>query len=244
VRHHGVRWAVCLCATALAGCSEQGGGAAQSAIGRPALTPGATEDVGGAAEDLHAGHDVHAGHQAPGGHVHAGNLLPPTTPLPGLSVFQLTSRWTDQDGRELRLSSLRGRPTVVVMFYGTCRSVCPTLLNDAKRIDGSMPYDARAQMQYLLVTIDPATDTTERLEALAREHHFDTARAHLVRGGDEAVRELANALGVQYRKVREGEYAHSAVISLLDRDGVLAYQMVGLAQPLEEILSHVAQMLH
>jgi len=36
------------------------------------------------------------------------------------------------------------------------------------------------------------------------------------------VRKLAAALGVQYRAIENGDFNHSTVISLLDRDGRIA----------------------
>ena len=42
----------------------------------------------------------------------------------------------------------------------------------------------------MLVTFDPATDTPERLRALAAERHIDTARWTLLRGSDDDVRTM------------------------------------------------------
>ena len=206
-----LRRAACLCAVALAGCSDASAVTPRRAPTHRARAPAPAE-------------------------------TPSTAPLPAHSIFHLQSTWTDQRGRPMQLSSLRGKPTVVLLFYGTCRSVCPTLIEDAKRIDAALSADVRRRVQYLLVTFDPANDTTARLGEIAREHRLDTRRFCLVRSDDDAVRELANVLGVQYREIREGEYAHSSVLNLLDRDGVFAYQSVGVSRPVEEMAAHIHAM--
>ncbi|MEI8257219.1 MAG: SCO family protein [Deltaproteobacteria bacterium] len=166
--------------------------------------------------------------------------MPAMQPVPGRSVYQLTSTWQKENGETVALSVYRGQPTVVLMFYGTCQAVCPLLIGDMKRIEDALNPDFRARTRFLLVTFDPEHDTTERLHALAQERGLDPARWSLLRGTADDVRDLATVLGVQYRPTVGGQFSHSNVITLLDRDGVVAFQLEGVRQPVESMVLHIA----
>jgi protein SCO1/2 len=176
-----------------------------------------------------AAHGEHGEHRA----------LPAGDRAAGQSVYQLDSRWQNQRGEDVPLGLYRGHPTVVLMFYGTCRAVCPLLIGDMKRIEDALPTAVRAQTRFLLVTFDPDTDTPARLLDLARERALDPARWTLLHGSADAVRELATVLGVQYRAVGDGQYAHSNLITLLDGEGVVAYQLEGVRQPVDAMVQHI-----
>lgn len=183
-------------------------------------TPNATARSHGDAAPCHC-HDAAATALAP-------------RPMPDTSVYQFEAPWSDQSGRPFRLASLAGGPAVVLMFYGTCQSVCPVLIGDVLRIEAALTPAARARTRFVLVTFDPSTDTAERLRALAAERHMDTARWSLLRGSDDDVRTFATVLGVQYSRVSPTEFTHSNVITLLDPQGAVAFQLEGIQRPVDE----------
>jgi len=154
-------------------------------------------------------------------------------PLPGASLFHLEGAWSDQAGRPFRFTSLRGSPAVILMFYGTCQSVCPILIGDTLRLEAALAPAARARTRFILVTFDPATDTPERLRALAVERGMDLSRWTLLRGADGDVRALATVLGVQYSRVGPRDFTHSNVLTVVDPQGVVARQVEGLRQPVD-----------
>lgn len=160
-------------------------------------------------------------------------------PTPDTSVFGLGVPWTDQAGRAFDLHSLAGTPTVVLMFYGTCRSACPVLIRDVKRVEAALTPAARARTRFVLVTFDPSNDTPERLRELAAESQLDLSRWSLLRGADDDVRAFATVLGVQFSRVGPGEYTHSNLITLLDPQGVVAFQLDGLQQPVGELARRI-----
>lgn len=168
--------------------------------------------AGGAADD-------HAHHPAP---------LAAHAPLPGASLLHLRDVWTDHHGAPLRLADLRGHPTVVVMFYGTCTTACPVLLRDAELIEAALPADVRAATRFLMVTFDPEADTPERLAAYAAAKGLDRERWSFLTAAPAAVRRLAGALGVRYRPDGRGGFAHTNLITVLDADGVPVARLEGL----------------
>ncbi len=136
---------------------------------------------------------------------------------PGDSVFQLGSAFVDQDGRAFRLSDTAAGPTLVTMFYTSCRYVCPLIIDSAKGVEHALTADERAALQLVLISMDPARDTPAALHAIADKRKLDLKRWHLVRTED--VRTVAGVLGIRYRATNDGEFNHTSELLLIDRDG-------------------------
>jgi protein SCO1 len=139
--------------------------------------------------------------------------------LPGDSVYQLDLPLTNQDGKVSKLADLRGSPVLIAMFYTSCKYVCPLIIDSMLRVDKALTPAERSRLRVVLVSFDPEHDTPEALKAAAELRHLDLARWSLARTDAESVRKLAAVLGVQYREISPGEYNHSAIISVLDKNG-------------------------
>ncbi len=159
------------------------------------------------------------------------------------SLYQIEGTWTDQNGRPFALASLRGSAVVLALFYGTCDSVCPSVVRDMKKVEALLPEADRARTRFVLVTIDPAVDTPERLLAYARESGLDPPRWTLLNGPAAQVRVLANVLGIKQRPSGGGQFSHTIRINVLDREGALADHADGLDRPLEPIAKRVSALL-
>lgn len=178
-----------------------------------------------------------------GAGAHEHESLPAAPGLDGASIYQLDAAFTDQDEHPFTLASLRGGPVLVVLFYGSCTTVCPLLLSEAVRVDESLSEAERARLRVVFVTFDPENDTAERLRALAAERSFPTPRYALLRGDDDAIRELAMALGVQYRRTGDGQFVHSAMVTLLDEEGRIAVQADGVDAPIEPLVTRAREIV-
>jgi protein SCO1 len=148
-------------------------------------------------------------------------------PLPDRSLYQLDSLWTNDSGAGLRLTSLRGRPQIVTMFFANCGYACPLLVNDMKRIEAALPASARTNVGFVLVSFDPDRDTSAVLAEYRKNHHLG-ANWTLLRGTPDDVLELGALLGVKFKKDAVGQFAHSNTITILDSDGQIAHQQHGL----------------
>jgi protein SCO1/2 len=154
--------------------------------------------------------------------------------LPGKSLYNLQVSLTDQRGTALTFASFRGRPLLVTMFYASCTTICPMLIEQLRQTDDALSADLRAQTRVLLVSLDPEHDTVERLAELAKLHDIKSDRWHFTRSSASLVPEIAALLGISYRHLPDGTISHSASISLLDREGVLVMQQDGLrGDPME-----------
>jgi protein SCO1/2 len=173
----------------------------------------------------------------------AGALLLGATPGAEKSLYQIPGSWTDQDGNRFELGALRGNPVVIVLFYGTCDSVCPTVVRSVKKLDGMLSEADRARTRFVLVTIDPSVDTPEHLRAYADENGLDAARWRLLNGDPDQVRVLANALGIKYRAKGTGQYSHTVRVTLLDREGVVVDRVDGVEESVAPLAERIAGLL-
>jgi len=142
---------------------------------------------------------------------------PPTT----LSNFKLT----DQNGKPLQLSDLKGKLALMTFGFTHCPDVCPTTLVKLARVKqaGALPG-----VQVLFVSVDPQRDTPTALGLYV--HAFDPDFIGLT-GEASAIKRIATEFGVAVSRVdlSGGDYTmdHSAVVFLLDRRG----RMVGVFTP-------------
>lgn len=163
--------------------------------------------------------------------------------LPGDSIYNLESRWTDQSGQELQLASLRGKPQVIAMIYGRCKGACPRIIEELRQVEKATVDKSPEGSGFVLVTMDPEIDTSERLQALADEYGL-SHRWRIIRGSSEQTRELAAALGVKYRKISDTDFAHSNTITVLSSAGIVVHQKQDLGgtetsvRALEEAMAH------
>jgi protein SCO1/2 len=117
------------------------------------------------------------------------------------------------------------------MFYTNCDYVCPMLFEAIKNVEAQLPADARNRLQIGLITVDPARDDVLALKKIAVQRAGDSARWRLYRTHTADVRKIAGILGVQYRALSNGEFNHSTVMILLDRQGVELERTDNIAKP-------------
>jgi protein SCO1/2 len=140
-------------------------------------------------------------------------------PLHG-SIYDLRLQVRDADGTLRGLDDLRGHPVLASMFYGSCITVCPLLVNNMKRVAGGAPPPLRDDVRVLLVSFDPARDTPAVLADFARRHNLDVHSWRIAVAPNEATaRALAAVLGIRYRAAADGTIDHTTAITVLDREG-------------------------
>jgi protein SCO1/2 len=122
------------------------------------------------------------------------------------------------------------------MFFSTCEFACPLLVQDLKRLEAALPASIRDQVDFVLVSFDTERDTPEALAAYRARQSLDPARWCLLTGRPDDVRDLAAILGIRYAKDARGQFMHSNVLTLLDRNGEVSHQEMGLNRPLESLL--------
>lgn len=159
------------------------------------------------------------------------------------SLHDLEMVWTDQEGRPRTLTELGRRPLVMAMIYTTCAHTCPLIIADLKQIESALTPAQRASMNFVLVTLDPETDTPAQLQSFARDSKLDTGHWTLLTGTSSDVRMLAATLGIRYRPGEAGEIAHSNALTIIDTHGSIAYQQRGVGSGYDAALGALASLL-
>jgi protein SCO1 len=142
------------------------------------------------------------------------------------SLFQEPWRWTDEHGELVTFSKWRGSPLVVAMFFRSCTERCPLTVEKLRRIEAAFAKK-KQPAQFLLVTLDPHTDTPSRLLAFKEGEHLSESSFHLLNGGDAETRALGRLLGVHPSANDEGHIDHEVRIVVFDAQGILTRSFVG-----------------
>lgn len=160
-----------------------------------------------------------------------------------LSIYNLPSIWTTQDNEKIELRELRGDVLVMVMIYTSCQTACPRLAADMRNIEKQIPEDKKDNVTLVLVSIDPETDTPERLAAFAKENQMDSDQWVFLRGSEADTREFAAVLAVNYKRISPLDFSHSNIISVFDQGGELAYQQEGLSVSNKETVAKILELV-
>ena len=172
-----------------------------------------------------------------------GMSMPLRPAMPGMSVYNLSSRWTTEEGKEVDIASFRGTPLVMAMVYTNCKDVCPLTAERMQEIEAALPEKARGTVRFALFSMDWVRDTPPQLAHFAAEHRLDLAHWTLFHGDESAVRKLAAVLGVSLYRTTSGDFQHSIAIFLLDSDGVVQAEDTDLQKPPAAIVAKIRTLL-
>ena len=149
-------------------------------------------------------------------------------PISDLSIYNLPSKWMNQNGQNIEMKDMKGKVLVMVMIYTSCKAACPRLVADMRNIEQRLPENIKDKVKMVLVSIDPETDIPKRLKAFAIENKMNSNQWVFLRSTEENTREFAAVLAVNYKKVSPMDFSHSNIISVFNADGELTYQQEGL----------------
>ena len=130
----------------------------------------------------------------------------------------------DQRGRRVTLASLRGQTIALTFLDSLCKESCP--------IEGRMLASAirevrgAARPQLLVVSVDPAGDTTRSVERAALEWKLPADTIWLL-GTRAQLKPVWDAYQITVDPV-SGDIVHSTAVYLLDRRG---YERAGFLMP-------------
>lgn len=145
-----------------------------------------------------------------------------------LSIYNLTSTWTDHNGEDLQFEDLKGDVLVMVMIYTSCKAACPRLVADMRNIESRLSKKSKEHIKMVLVSIDPKVDTPERLKAFAEENNMDKEPWLFLRSTEDNTREFAAVVAVNYKKISPIDFSHSNIISVFNDKGEMVFQQEGL----------------
>ncbi|MGZ3456406.1 MAG: SCO family protein [Polyangiales bacterium] len=167
---------------------------------------------------------------------------PAPTALPYYSTADFTAEWlepgspralgahtiasfafVDAYGHPVTREGLRGRIYVANFFFSSCPVVCPKMAATFRRIQDT--YERDADVVLLSHTVDPDSDTPERLAAYAAKVGAIPGKWQLVTGDVAAIYDLARTSYFAEKQIglKKGsnEFLHTENMLLVDRHGHL-----------------------
>jgi protein SCO1 len=162
--------------------------------------------------------------------------------IPAGSIFMLADTFQTQHADNFVLSYLAGKPTVLGMIFTNCGYACPRLTSDMKNIANKLKGN-REKVNFILISFDSERDTAAQLLKFAKQMGLDPGWI-LLHGNEQTVRTLSVLLNVQFEKDAEGNFSHSNLITLLDKNGSLKFQKEGLEADHTETISKINELIN
>ena len=154
----------------------------------------------------------------------AGFAAQAQSPWPSQSIYNVEAVLVNQSGQQHGLEVYHGHPVLITMFYGSCPATCPLLMDTIRSVERTLDERQRKGLRVLMISIDPERDTTQALATLSKDRHVDPSRWTLAHTDSATVRKLAAVLNIQYRRLPDGEYSHSSIITVLSPQGEILQQ--------------------
>lgn len=167
--------------------------------------------------------------------------LPASDTVSDTSIYQVDSLWIDHRGTKKPLKSLASSIQVVTMGYTSCQYACPRLLADMLAIESKLPKNLLKNVHFTFISIDPERDTPEQISKYLEKNELDHERWHVLTSTPESVQELAVLLGVKYRKSSETDFAHSNIITVLNKKGEIIHRLEGLGADNDKIITAIIE---
>lgn len=125
---------------------------------------------------------------------------------------------TNQDGREVKLSDFQGKVVVMNFIYSRCPDICG---EENYRLQGVWKQ-LKTDLKQDLVLVSVSFDSYDTPEVMKRyETFFDVPGWQFLTGTENQIRQVTNDYWVSYEQEVDGKIAHSVVIALIDRAGMV-----------------------
>ena len=158
--------------------------------------------------------------------------------LPSDSVYQVGGTWLTDNNESIQLESLAGKPQLIALIYTGCSNSCPIIVESMKRVEKQVPLNMRSKIGFVLVSLTPDTDYPKTLKTFAEKKGLNP-NWKLLRGNNELVRTLSNALNGRYKVIKDDDVAHSNTVTLLNSQGQIQMQASGTLTGIKPILDEV-----
>jgi protein SCO1 len=143
---------------------------------------------------------------------------------------------TQQDGKRLALKELRGKVLAITFIFASCADTCPLLTAKMAGLRDRLGPDFGSKVYFLSITVDPERDTTEVLKRYAEAYKANLAGWAFLTGTKAEIQEVAKRYGIYYKKTPRGDVDHTFLTSLVDQNGTLRVQYMGVRFDPHEML--------
>ena len=150
---------------------------------------------------------------------------------------------TTQDNSRLSLRDLRGKVVAVTFIYASCADTCPLLTAKLAGLQARLGADFGPKVFFASITVDPERDTPEVLTRYAQAHGAKPAGWAFLTGTPAEILAVEKKYGIFARRNPRGDVDHTFLTSLIDRDGILRVQYLGVRFNPDELLADLRSLL-
>lgn len=154
----------------------------------------------------------------------------------------LNLSFRDDTGNPVRLREYFGeKPVILSLVYYDCPMLCTQVLNGLERSLQGISLDVGKQFNVVTLSINPRETpglaaVKKRIYAGMYGRRLAEQGWHFLTGEEEAIKELARAVGFHYAYDPEsGQYAHATAIMVLTPDGRLSRYFYGIQYPSRDL---------
>lgn len=138
------------------------------------------------------------------------------TPAPDFTL-------TDSSGAGVTLSRLKGHPVVLTFLYTHCPDECPLTAEKLHTAMGALGAKATANVDWVVVSVDPTGDTPQDAQAFLVTHHINGV-VHYLLGTQQQLKPVWNAYHIAVQPGSDamaqiGEVSHTIGVYILDAQG-------------------------
>lgn len=126
----------------------------------------------------------------------------------------------NQDNIKISNESYKGKVFVLEFFFSTCPTICPIMNTNLKTVEEE--FFGNKNFGIVSITIDPETDTPEKLKEHAKALGVKSANWNFLTGNKAYIFDLANKgfnLYAGQNEKFDGGFEHSGLFALIDKNG-------------------------
>jgi protein SCO1 len=150
---------------------------------------------------------------------------------------------TAHTGARVSLHDFRGKLVLLYFGYTFCPGICPTTLASVAQVLRQLGGKAN-QVQLLMISVDPARDTPERLATYVQ--HFHPSFVGLT-GSTTDIAAVAPLFGIYYEKQESTDATsywvdHSSTLMVIDQQGIMRF-IIPFGTAVQDMAADVAFLL-
>lgn len=157
--------------------------------------------------------------------------------IPKDSIYNLKSSWIDQNNEKLKLEKFMGQKIIIGMIYTKCPQACPMTIAKIQEIKKAIGK-TKEKYKVVLASFDSINDNPDHLKKYMKGRKLnENDWTFLFAPNDETVRELAAVLGINYKRLEDGHFSHSNIITVLDSSGIPLAKINSLSASVDPIVN-------
>jgi protein SCO1/2 len=132
-------------------------------------------------------------------------------------------QFTNQFGKKVSFSDLKGKIIVLDFFFTRCPSICPQLAKAMKRLQNSFTNNNDSIVQFVSISVDPVHDSVAELRKWAEKYNVNPDSWWLLTGNRDSIYHFAlSEVKASIADVNvDTAFVHTENFFLLDKERIV-----------------------